>query len=131
MKILKIFLILSSLFLFLNADDYKSKYKYKHSYKNLEYLDLNKDQKKEIKDILVEFKYKYKEFYEYKEDKEVILEDIMQSDDFDEKLYLETLIDLKTKASKLEVQKMKKIHKILDKKQKEKFANYLKEWEIE
>lgn len=131
MKILKIFLILSSLFLFLNADDYKSKHKYKHSYKNLEYLDLNKDQKKEIKDILVEFKYKYKEFYEYKEDKEVILEDIMQSDDFDEKLYLETLIDLKTKASKLEVQKMKKIHKILDKKQKEKFANYLKEWEIE
>lgn len=131
MKILKIFLILSSLFLFLNADDYKSKHKYKHSYKNLEYLDLNKDQKKEIKDILVEFKYKYKEFYEYKEDKEVILEDIMQGDNFDEELYLATLIDLKTKASILEVQKMKKIHKILDKKQKEKFANYLKEWEIE
>lgn len=131
MKILKIFLLLSSLFLFLNADDDKSKYKYKHSYKNLEYLDLNKEQKKEIKDVLVEFKYKYKEFYEYKDDKENILEDIMKSTDFDEKLYLETLIDLKTKASKLEVQKMKKIHQVLNKKQKEKFADYLKEWEIE
>ena len=67
MKILKIFLILSSLFLFLNADDYKSKHKYKHSYKNLEYLDLNKEQIKEIKDVLIEFKYKYKDFYEYEQ----------------------------------------------------------------
>jgi len=97
MKILKIFLILSSLFLFLNADDYKSKHKYKHSYKNLEYLDLNKEQIKEIKDVLIEFKYKYKEFYEYEEKQEDILKDITKNDNFDEKLYLDTLLDLKTK----------------------------------
>ena len=131
MKILKIFLILSSLFLFSNADDYKSKHKYKHSYKNLEYLDLNKEQIKEIKDVLIEFKYKYKEFYEYEQKQEDILKDITKNDNFDEKLYLDTLLDLKTKASKLQVQKMKEIHKILDKKQKEKFADYIKEWEIE
>ena len=119
MKILKIFLILSSLFLFLNADDYKSKHKYKHSYKNLEYLDLNKEQIKEIKDVLIEFKYKYKEFYEYEKKQEDILKDITKNDNFDEKLYLDTLLDLKTKASKLQVQKMKEIHKILDKKQKQ------------
>ena len=98
MKILKIFLILSSLYLFLNADDYKSKYKYKHSYKNLEYLDLDKKQLKEIKKILIDFKYKYKEFYEYKDDKEDILEDIMGNDIFNEKLYLKTLVDLKIKS---------------------------------
>ena len=129
MKILKIFLLLSSLFLFVNADDDHKKYK--HSYKNLEYLELNKEQLKQMKDILINFKHKYKDFYEYKDDKEDILEDIMEDKNFDEKLYFETLIDLKTRAAKLEVEKMSKIHKILDEKQREKFADYLEEWEVE
>ncbi len=129
MKILKIFLILSSLYLFLNADDDHKKYK--HSYKNLDYLELKDEQLKEIKEILIEFKYKYKEFYEYKDDKEDVLEDIMESENFNKDIYLKTLIDLKTKAAKLEVEKMSKIHKILDKKQREKFADYLKEWAVE
>ena len=129
MKILKIFLLLSSLFLFVNADDDHKKYK--HSYKNLEYLELNKEQLKQMKDILIDFKHKYKDFYEYKDDKEDILEDIMEDKNFDEKLYFETLIDLKTRAAKLEVEKMSKIHKILDEKQREKFADYLQEWEVE
>ena len=129
MKILRIFLLLSSLFLFVNADD--DDHKYKHSYKNLEYLELNKEQLKQMKDILIDFKHKYKDFYEYKDDKEDILEDIMEDKNFDEKLYFETLIDLKTRAAKLEVEKMSKIHKILDEKQREKFADYLEEWEVE
>ena len=123
MKILRIFLLLSSLFLFVNADDDHKKYK--HSYKNLEYLELNKEQLKQMKDILIDFKHKYKD------DKEDILEDIMEDKNFDEKLYFETLIDLKTRAAKLEVEKMSKIHKILDEKQREKFADYLEEWEVE
>ena len=129
MKILRIFLLLSSLFLFVNADDDHKKYK--HSYKNLEYLELNKEQLKQMKDILINFKHKYKDFYEYKDDKEDILEDIIEDKNFDEKLYFETLIDLKTRAAKLEVEKMSKIHKILDEKQREKFADYLEEWEVE
>ena len=129
MKILRIFLLLSSLFLFVNVDDDHKKYK--HSYKNLEYLELNKEQLKQMKDILIDFKHKYKDFYEYKDDKEDILEDIMEDKNFDEKLYFETLIDLKTRAAKLEVEKMSKIHKILDEKQREKFADYLEEWEVE
>ena len=40
-------------------------------------------------------------------------------------------MDLKTKALKLEVKRIKKIHEILDEKQKEEFADYLEEWEIE
>ena len=129
MKILRIFLLLSSLFLFVNADD--DDHKYKHSYKNLEYLELNSSQLEKMKDILIDFKHKYKDFYEYKDDKEDILEEIMEDKNFDEKLYFETLIDLKTRAAKLEVEKMSKIHKILDEKQREKFADYLQEWEVE
>jgi hypothetical protein len=128
MKILKIFLLLSSFFLFLNASDDKHG---KYSYKNLEYLDLNSQQKKDIKEVLIEFKYKYKKFYEYKKDKEDKLKDIIEDNVFDDKLYFEILTDLKTKASFLEIEKLKKIHKILDEKQREKFSKYLEEWEIE
>lgn len=129
MKILRIFLLLSSLFLFANADD--DDHKYKHSYKNLEYLELNKEQLKQMKDILIDFKHKYKDFYEYKEDKEDELKDIMKADIFDEKQYLEILNDIKTKASLFEIEKIKNIHTILDEKQRKKFSKYLEEWEVE
>ena len=75
MKILKIFLLLSSLFLFLNASDDKHN---RYSYKNLEYLDLDSDQIKRIKDVLIESKQKYKDFYEYKQEKEDKLKDILK-----------------------------------------------------
>ena len=129
MKILKIFPLLSSLFLFVNADDDDNKYK--HSYKNLEYLDLNSSQLEKMKDILIDFKHKYKDFYEYKDDKEDELKDIMKADIFDEKQYLEILNDIKTKASLLEIEKIKNIHTILDEKQRKKFSKYLEEWEVE
>jgi Spy/CpxP family protein refolding chaperone len=129
MKILKIFLILSSLLLVLNADE--DKHKYKHSYKNLDYLDLTNEQAKAIKKALVELKKDYEDFYEYKEKQEDILEDIIKADNFDEELYYKTIMDLKTKALKLEVKRIKKIHEVLDEKQKEEFADYLEEWEIE
>lgn len=129
MKILRIFLILSSLLLVLNADE--DKHKYKHSYKNLDYLDLTNEQAKAIKKALVELKKDYEDFYEYKEKQEDILEDIIKANNFDEELYYKTIMDLKTKALKLEVKRIKKIHEVLNEKQKEEFADYLEEWEIE
>lgn len=129
MKILKIFLLLSSLFLFLNAnDDHK---KYKHSYKNLDFLHLNPTQLEKIKIILIDFKDKYNDFYEYKEKQEDILEDLMKNEKFDEKQYLKITTEIKNKATILEIERLKKIHEILDEKQKYDFAQYLEEWEIE
>lgn len=129
MKILRIFLLLSSLFLFVNADD--DDHKYKHSYKNLEFLELKPSQLEKMKDILIDFKHKYKDFYEYKENKEDELKEIMKADIFDEKQYLAVLNDIKTKASLLEIEKIKNIHTILDEKQRKKFSKYLEEWEVE
>lgn len=129
MKILKIFLLLSSLFLFLNAnDDHK---KYKHSYKNLDFLHLNPTQLEKMKIILIDFKDKYNDFYEYKEKQEDILEDLMKNEKFDEKQYLKITTEIKNKATILEIERLKKIHEILDEKQKYDFAQYLEEWEIE
>lgn len=128
MKILKIFLLLTSLFLFSHASDDKHN---KYSHKNLEYLDLNSQQIEKMKEVLIEFKHKYKVFYEYKQEKEDKLKDIIKNNVFDEKSYLEILNDLKIKASLLEIEKMKKIHAILDEKQRKKFSEYLEEWEVE
>ena len=129
MKILKIFLILSSLYLFLNADDDHKKYK--HSYKNLDFLHLNPSQLEKIKTILIDFKKEYKSFYEYKENQENLLKDLMEDKNFDEKQYLKIISDIKIKAAILEVERLKRIHVILDEKQREEFSEYLKEWEIE
>ena len=128
MKILKIFLLLCSLTFILNADD---DHKHNHSYKNLDYLDLKEKQVKEIKKILLDLKKEYEDFYEYKEDKEDLLENLIKADTFNEQLYYKILLDLKTKAVKLEVERIKKIHNILNEKQRDKFSNYLEEWEIE
>jgi periplasmic protein CpxP/Spy len=128
MKILKIFLLLSSLFLFLHASDNKHN---KYSYRDIDYLDLNSKQIEQVKEVLIESKHKYKEFYEYKKDKENELKDIIRANIFNEKLYLEILNDLKYKSSFLEVEKMKKIHSILDEKQRKKFSKYFEEWEVE
>jgi periplasmic protein CpxP/Spy len=129
MKILKIFLLLSSLFLFVNADD--DDHGYRHSYKNLDYLELNTQQTAKMKEILIEFKDQYKEFYEFKEKQEDRLKDILKDDIFNEKEYLAILNEIKSKASLLEVQRMKNIHNILNEKQRKKFSKYFKEWEVE
>lgn len=129
MKILKIFLILCSIFLALNADgNYK---KYKHSYKNLDYLNLDENQVKELKNVLVELKSEHKKFYKYKDHIEDELEDIIEKDNFDEKLYIQKSMEIKKKATILEAKRVKKIHEILNKKQREEFAEHFKEWTIE
>ncbi|PRM87416.1 hypothetical protein CJ671_10055 [Aliarcobacter cryaerophilus] len=129
MKILKIFLILCSIFLFLNGeDDYK---KYKHSYKNLDYLNLDEKQIKAIKNILLELKDEYKDFYEYKDDIEDDIEDLIEESNFDEKLYIQKTMEIKRKATILEAKRIKEIHEILDEKQRDDFADHFKEWIIE
>jgi Spy/CpxP family protein refolding chaperone len=128
MKILKIFLILSSLFIFLNADD--DHYK-EHKYKNLEYLKLDTNQIKQMRTILIKYKNKYEDFYDFKEDKEDELEDLIKEDSFDRKKYTQILTNIHTKAIELQTQRIEEIFNILNKKQRKKFAKYHEEWEID
>jgi Spy/CpxP family protein refolding chaperone len=128
MKILKIFLILCSIVLVLNAS---GKDEYKHSYKNLDYLNLNPSQVKAIKNILLDLKDEYKKFYEYKDDIEDELEDLIEDSKFDEKLYFKKVMEMKKRATILESKRIKKILEILDEKQRDEFADHFKEWIIE
>lgn len=126
MKALKIFIILCSVIVILNAND-----KYDYSYKNLDYLHLNEKQKKTIENLLLDSKDEYEEFYEYKSKLNYELENIIKSKNFDEKLYFQKVMQMRAKAASLGVKRLKKILEILDDKQKEKFAKHFKEWIIE
>lgn len=123
MKILKIFLLLSSLFIFLNASEHKE-----HKYKNLEYLDLSKEQIHQFKSVLHKYKNLYEDFHDYEEDQEKRLEEIMENKPFNKGLYIEILNDVKSKSVLLEANQMEEIHQILDDNQRKKFAKYLEDW---
>jgi len=125
MKTLKIFLVLISLYSFVYADDDK----YKHRYKDLSYLDLNSTQIQEIRKILIEFKKKYHNFYEDEDETEDEVEDIFKAEKFDKEKYIKILQNHHQKSISLEAEKLEKIHKILNKKQRKRFAKHLEEWD--
>ncbi|MDX9813876.1 MAG: hypothetical protein RBS91_04370 [Sulfurimonadaceae bacterium] len=128
MKILKIFLILCSIIISLNASD---KVKFKQMYKNLDYLNLNRMQSESIKKSLINLKDEYKEFFDFKEKLEDNLKNIIKNENFNEELYHKELMKLKTKAATLETKRIKIIYEVLDKEQREHFAKHFREWEIE
>ena len=131
---LKILVILCSLlipFVLSASDDEHHSYKRSHLYKNLDFLDLDKKQYKQIREVLINYKKNYKKYYKYKEDKEEKLKKLFLEDDFNKEKYLYISRKIKEKASLLEANNLKEIHEILDEKQREKFSYYLKEWEVE
>jgi len=130
MKILVLFctLILSfSLF----ADDDNYKYEDNHIHKSLEHLNLNTQQLEKIKKILTANKKDFETFYENKEEYEKKLKSIMRNETFDKKLYIKTKQEISKKAIELEALTLKKIHEVLNNKQRKRFSHYLKEWRFE
>ncbi len=130
MKILVLFctLILSiSLF----ADEDKYEYEDNHIHKSLEHLNLNTQQLEKIKKILTADKKDFETFYENKEEYEKKLKSIMRNEIFDKKLYIKTKQEISKKAIELEALTLKKIHEVLNNKQRKRFSHYLKEWRFE
>jgi len=142
---LKILALLCSLIFSLNLfsdDDYeKEKFKeYKerfynsskhHLYKNLDYLHLNKQQYHTLKNILLEYKKEYKQFNKFKREKEKELANILKEEIFDEKKYKNIFNEIESKTLEIELNNFKKIHTILNEKQREKFSYYMQEWRVE
>ena len=139
MKILKILLVLCSLLVavasYADDDDDHEKKRYKHNkshfYKNLDFLDLNHQQYKKIRNILVIYKKDYKKFYKYKHKQKKELRNIMQEDVFDKDNYVKIDSEIKVRASRLEARKFNNIHAVLNKEQRKKFSYHLEEWEVE
>ncbi|WP_419766375.1 MAG: hypothetical protein ACNI28_06350 [Arcobacter sp.] len=111
-------------------EDYKESHKH-HLYKNLDYLNLDKQQLSDLKKVLIKYKKEYKKFYKFKTKKEKKLSSFIKKEDFDEVSYKEILSEINTKAQNIELANLKKIHAILNKKQRKKFSYFLQEWRVE
>jgi len=144
MKISKILIVLFFSIIFNNIcladDDYDDFEKYKHKYyksqkynlyKNFDFLDLNSQQYIKLKNILIDYKKSYKELHDYKDDIEDTIEDLLEKEEFDREEFITILKEIKFREIELEAQKIEKIHKILNKKQRKKLANYIEEWELD
>ena len=134
---LKILALLCSIIFTTNlfADKYEHHEKneeYRHHiYKNLDYLNLDKNQLAKIKEVLKKYKKESKKFYKFERKKEIELAQIIEKKYFDEKAYEKVLDEINQKSKEIEVKNLKKIHDILNDEQKEKFSHFLKEWRIE
>jgi Spy/CpxP family protein refolding chaperone len=134
---LKILALLCSLFFTINLfankyEHHEEKEEYKHHiYKNLDYLNLDKNQLSALKEVLKSYKKETKRFYKFQRNKERELTQIIKEKDFDEITYGKILDEINEKRKEIEIKNLKKIHDILDEKQKEKFSHFLKEWRIE
>lgn len=131
---LKILVILCSVLLSfsLSGDDNShTEYKKNHIYKNLEYLNLNKEQYNSIKKILIDYRKDYKNFYRYKEREEKKLQELMKMDEFDKEKYEDYAKVIYEKSINLEAETLKRIHSVLNTQQREKFSLYLREWRVE
>ncbi|AXH13619.1 Spy/CpxP family protein refolding chaperone [Halarcobacter bivalviorum] len=122
LKILVVLLVLCNLTLFAKEN---------HIYKNLDFLNLDKNQQEKLKKILISHKKRYEKFYVFKQEEEKKLQELIKQDHFDEEKYEDIAEEIEEEAVELEVKTLKKIHKILTKEQREKFSHYLQEWKVE
>jgi len=130
---LKILALFCSLFLALNlyASENLNENNQKHIYKNLDYLNLTTSQYEDIKKVLIKYRKKYSKYYHKKEKVEKKLQKLFQKEYFDKDEYEEIVEEIYEEAIELETKKLKKIHKILNAKQRVQFSYYLQEWRVE
>jgi len=127
MRWIVIFLLIFSIS-FADEDDNEDRL---HIPKDLSFLHLYKEQKKELRKVLKEHRKKLKIVHEKEEKLEERLKKMFLKKDFDKNRFLEQNLELKKEIAKIEADFFEKIHSILDKKQREKFIDYIEEWEIE
>ncbi len=128
---MKYLLILLLFFTFAVADGDK-KFEHGHFYsKDLTYLKLNGEQKEQIKKILKEYRKDIKNFRRYKEKLTQKKERLFLDENFDKQKLKSINAKICNFSSDIEIKLLNHIHKVLSKKQRERFVSYMDEWEIE
>ena len=125
MRFIIIFLLLINLY----ADS--DHHSYRHINKELSHLNLTADQTKQIKEILKEFRTELRAYRDLKEEIEDKRKDIFLKEVFDVKELNRLNLRLDTKAHEIENQLLKKVHTILNLKQRIEFIHYFDDWEVE
>ncbi len=126
------YLLILLMFFTLAVADGDKKLEQGHFYsKDLTYLKLNIEQKKQIKKILKEYRKDIKKFRSYKDRLTQKKEKLFLNDKFPKQKLKSINIDINNLSSDIEIKLLEKIHKILSKEQRRRFVSYMDEWEIE
>ena len=123
---MRVILVLVILFTSIFADD---DYKKIHLKRDLSYLHLTKSQKRVIKEALIKYRLDIKRLHHLEEKIEKEIERKFKSNSFKKEDYIDKVKDIKHKMLKIEGEFFEKIHKILTKEQRERFSNFIEEWE--
>jgi len=121
--------ILISVFLLLfgDGDDLKEL----HFPNDLSFLKLSSSQKESIRGYLLEYNNRLRELHIREELFEEELRDIFKSSKFNRQEVLRRLKEIKLLEAKLEVDFFEFMFNILNRDQRERFLEYIEEWEIE
>ena len=127
---MKFLFMIFTFVLFLQADDHDDKHKHSYS-KDLTYLNLNGTQTDLIKNIIKKYRKQIKEFRENKENLQEQKKVVFLEDKFDPDKIIAIDDEIEKNRTQIEVEFLKQIHPILDKLQRDRFKNYIEEWEVE
>ncbi len=131
---MRLFLILMLMFTaILSDDDYKEDhYKKKdHIPYDMEHLGLDKKQKKKIRSIMRQNRYRLQKLHDIKEDAEETIERLFTKDSFDKKRFKSMMMRIKKESVDIEADLLESLHKTLTPKQRKLFLEYIEEWEVD
>lgn len=125
---MKFIIALLLFFAVIHADDDHER---RHINKELSHLDLSKEQSIEIKKIVYDFRLELREFEIFKKDIEdkkenIFLKEFFYTDEFD-RLNRE----LDERAREIEKNFLRKIHAVLNLKQRTRFTKHFDDWKVE
>ncbi|MGB5867135.1 MAG: hypothetical protein WBG69_04585 [Arcobacteraceae bacterium] len=127
---MKILLLISLLFFAVFADDNEKNHHHYYS-KDLTFLDLTMQQKDILKDILKEYRHDVKKYKKFKKKILKKKQKLFENESLDLNKLEELNKQVALKASHIEIKLLEEIHTILSKEQRDKFIDFIDEWEIE
>ncbi|GAB6046001.1 hypothetical protein JCM11957_16000 [Caminibacter profundus] len=109
----------------------ESYYEHSHIPKDLSFLNLNKSQQLQIKDLIEKYRKRLKKIHNKEEIWEENLKIEFSKKNFNYKKLYQQNLEIRKKIAKIEMEFFYEVHKILNAKQRKKFAKYIEEWEVE
>lgn len=128
MRAILIFFFVASLLI---GDDDYDEHKRRHMPLDVSYLDLSQEKHAKLVDIVKRFRHAHKRFDKEQKASERKIGALFVAEEFDKEEFIKISNALKASSTKIQAEFFAEVHKLLDEKQKKRFAEYMREWEVE
>ncbi len=129
---MRILLTILLIFGTLHADHDEYEYeRERHIPRDLGFLHLDREQEARLREVLSENSRRLEELYMQTERAEREFKRLFLQDRFDKDRFEKEFMRLKREMVRVEVEMLSQIHAVLTPRQREKFVEYMEEWELE